>query len=1005
MAAGGDQLFPASGSAAGRYTATYGGAVARDVSPTPALPRGGNAYGSWAAAGAPPGPASASPSSEEAMLRRAADAEIAAATAAKQDLVTLSRNLEVHGRQILAACATARRAGCHGAASERVHRNVAAFVAELRQRQAQWTQLAATSSSAAADEGSPTAAEDPAKASESYDVLRHSLNSAQQRCAALNEDMLRVADANEELMSTMQAVKTTNRRLVDQIQAQNDDIARLTRLRLSDEERIEEIMQTQRAESEKWKKDLDDRLTALAAQHEATFKERRQELTDQLSRLQDHLRSMAAQVSSLRSEQSSAAAEAKASLTRWRVEYLDRISRTIFERLGQQRRDHDAAVALLEDETHALAAKLAVDRDARKRESMTWLDQEKELTEGNRTHASYSSAEISGLRDKVESSTVAREVQTAQAERDRAERTEHLCDLAVQAKSLKAMLATAKSALSAAESRCAREDAEKWQVEEAWRSENKKMKDSDTSLDRAVSSNEELRRMMESRRIEAQDRCDEDVKKRFEQFQASLSQLSDAVADESATMDTRIHSLVQATAERAAEVEGLQLQVRKRSAERASLQRACAMWKGQEELASQLRGEVEQELQRARDAWSRELKALQEQQEALVGRQVQLESELQKSRAVFEEHNRAAELRASDLQSRAMALGASYQEADDALAATKRSLQEEASSLARAKALSAQHRAAALDARHEVEKQLQRCEREALDAREFLTSEANQEWQKAHRAQKECEDMRHRGQLALRDAQSGPMAQIPALEQAVVDASERRRLDAQQAAYRADADIRELKALEEELAKVQQDLNQAERQLQADTENLRFSRGDGTDALEKLKCDAVAAKDKAADARDHQKRVLEEAEEVRRVTAAERVRQERELAELSRDIDKQEALARQQLLARRQEAAAVAGDGQLRLQSERQRAALEAAAADNRRLRRQVIDARGASFTGAYATGYASERPAAAASAAGAFGGGQLSSDMEVSIQRMQQRTEMLRRELQQDGNYRLVAP
>ena len=54
----------------------------------------------------------------------------------------------------------------------------------------------------------------------SYDVLRQSLHEAQKRCQAYNENMLRVAHANDELAQTLNTVKNTNKRLVDQLQYQ-----------------------------------------------------------------------------------------------------------------------------------------------------------------------------------------------------------------------------------------------------------------------------------------------------------------------------------------------------------------------------------------------------------------------------------------------------------------------------------------------------------------------------------------------------------------------------------------------------------------------------------------------------------------------------------------------------------------------------------------------------------------------------------------------------------------
>merc|ERR1719271_1116522 len=74
-----------------------------------------------------------------------------------------------------------------------------------------------------------------------YDVLRGALTDSQRRCQILNNDMLRVADANDELMTTLKKLKGTNKRLVEEVQSQTEELATLTQQRLLDNENLNKL--------------------------------------------------------------------------------------------------------------------------------------------------------------------------------------------------------------------------------------------------------------------------------------------------------------------------------------------------------------------------------------------------------------------------------------------------------------------------------------------------------------------------------------------------------------------------------------------------------------------------------------------------------------------------------------------------------------------------------------------------------------------------------------------
>merc|ERR1719506_3615671 len=93
----------------------------------------------------------------------------------------------------------------------------------------------------------------PGSPTRSYEVLRQSLHETQKRCESLNGDMVRQAEANEELVQTLNTVKDANKRLLEQIRYQTDEITQLTQQRVIDEEKMENMSRKHRSEEEMWR--------------------------------------------------------------------------------------------------------------------------------------------------------------------------------------------------------------------------------------------------------------------------------------------------------------------------------------------------------------------------------------------------------------------------------------------------------------------------------------------------------------------------------------------------------------------------------------------------------------------------------------------------------------------------------------------------------------------------------------------------------------------------------
>eukprot|EP00929_Paragymnodinium_shiwhaense_P119990 TRINITY_DN91902_c0_g1_i1.p1 TRINITY_DN91902_c0_g1~~TRINITY_DN91902_c0_g1_i1.p1 ORF type:complete len:1055 (+),score=387.08 TRINITY_DN91902_c0_g1_i1:77-3241(+) len=902
----------------------------RSISPAVARPPGASFAGAAGTLG----------SGDALSLQRRLDSEAATKETAKLELAAIARTVELQLKQLLAACDAAARSSDSSSSktADRIVRNISALCSDVQERQHQWT----ISAQAMLGDGSSLTSQ----GGRSYEVLRQSLESSQKRCTALNNDMMKVAEANEELLSTMQAVKATNRRLVDQIQSQSEEITRLTQFRVTDESSIEELTDAFRKEAGDRRQDLDARLRHTEADYEARFQKRRGELVGQLHHMKEALQGIGGQLSELRAVHSAAAGECKGGFSAWRAETLERCGRALVDRLASEKRDGEAALTRLEDEVHARTVRLEAEKDVRQREEGAWKERLRELTEQNKELASTLDAEAARLRQEMQAAEESRSTDAAALQKEHGGSvSSELRDLTFQTASLAAKLDSARAAAAATQAKCMRAETEGQLLDEQWRATHERLRKSDGAFDQAVAANEELRRTIEEQRSEGRLRCDDCVTQCLAAFDMSLKQLQATQNEDLRRLNDRLGDLEQASVAQAGSMVRLELEAESAGAEKGALQRDCALWKAQEEQATKLKAEVEKELAENRKEWTKRLAELREQQDVLSQRQQQLGSNLSGSRDALVGFQQGADVRSMEVRDYAKALNAKLQETEDALATAKGALQEKMASLASLKNEVSMKHASALETKHELEQQLQKLAHEAAERRETLLAEAGQEWQRAQRAQRDAEESFQRSQYALHEVHGdcGMMVQITSLEQSVADIRERNRLEKMQAARRMEAQRDRAEGLEKELAQTHALLDDTEKMLQVETAAMKQDRQDGEAVVERLRLEMDAAKEKAVAAQEQCQQLQGELEELERSCAGEKARHDRELGDLQRGSEQKRRESAQRLESERRsrEADLVGVDGRLRAEADRQRVAMEAVESDNRRLRRLVGDRTG----------------------------------------------------------------
>merc|ERR1719171_2732389 len=101
--------------------------------------------------------------------------------------------------------------------------------------------------------------------------------------------MIQQAEANEELVQTLGTVKDANKRLLEQIRTQNDEITRLTQNRIADEERMDVLVKRHKSDHETATRQSQSHFNALQQQQDERYNKTLRELTDKLRHVKAQL--------------------------------------------------------------------------------------------------------------------------------------------------------------------------------------------------------------------------------------------------------------------------------------------------------------------------------------------------------------------------------------------------------------------------------------------------------------------------------------------------------------------------------------------------------------------------------------------------------------------------------------------------------------------------------------------------------------------------------------------
>lgn len=646
--------------------------------------------------------------------------------------------------------------------------------------------------------------------SPAYEALRRSLAAAQHRCASMSEEMLQVADTNEELLASLRAEKGTHKGLMKGLHRQGEEMAEITRTRLRGESQVDDVARRQAAEVEVWEQDLGAQLRSIEAEHDALLSERKLQFAERFKQLQAALRTLQLRAGDLRQSHSATAAGVKGGLADWHSDAFVSFSQRLSDRLSEGSRLDARRLSQLKNSIHATLAKFQVEREAREQEAREQEVRDLQLVAESEHTASHTEAEMARLRSELEAAEGAREAEAQSLERDLGSSTERLTCLAAEVTALELAVEASRGSAAVLEERCQQGDQKQVAVGSQLQEVSAALRKADEALDEALEHNEGKRRQLEALRSEAQARCHKAAREYAERCDCELAQLLEQQRSEVHGISERLQHLEVAAADQAAQVSNSDLEAQRLRGAHASLRREHSYWEAQEEVGAQLCSAAGRDLAEAQSEWGRQLQALRSERGALLARHQVLGEELRSAAKSCTELDRSSSCREHEARARFAALDAGIYQAHEELGISKRQLTERSAALSTTRTAATSERAAMLEAQDQLETQLRVVAQEGDEARKRLAERAAVERRRAEEARRDREEAERHGRDLLQDSSSGPLRRLSALEGEVQDLLAQQQVRSQKAALDVDAQRKKINSVEIVLNRVQEVLNETD---------------------------------------------------------------------------------------------------------------------------------------------------------------------------------------------------
>lgn len=410
----------------------------------------------------------------------------------------------------------------------------------------------------------------------------------------LNNDMLRVADANEEVVSTLKAMKGTNKELVEQVRRQSEELSNLTLQRLLDMENMSKLEDAFRHEQTVWQQEAQRCVEAEQRKCAEDCSRVREHSAAHLDRCWQNALAVANKAMTIRAMQSQLKADAQA-YAQETVVQMRTMERELLLRITTSAKCWQAEQGRLRDVENSLQLELRAEREVREQEAETWRSRHKTLAAELEELVSRRDREVAELQGRAVELQGKIEAEAEASRRDRQALQENIEALVKNVAMLEARSLQLESHLAQAE-------VERDRVQQLADTLRQQGRESDEALSEAVRNNEELREQMEVQRLDASAASDKDLKTCREMFEKRLEATAQAYLAEQRDLAKRIKSLEDAIGLKVGELQAMQERLAETSRQRDAAQREVEMWRTQHELAAKMKTDVDREFAQFRQA-------------------------------------------------------------------------------------------------------------------------------------------------------------------------------------------------------------------------------------------------------------------------------------------------------------------------------------------------------------------------------------------------------------------
>eukprot|EP00747_Dinoflagellata_sp_TGD_P181271 gnl/TRDRNA2_/TRDRNA2_35056_c0_seq1.p1 gnl/TRDRNA2_/TRDRNA2_35056_c0~~gnl/TRDRNA2_/TRDRNA2_35056_c0_seq1.p1 ORF type:complete len:917 (+),score=228.40 gnl/TRDRNA2_/TRDRNA2_35056_c0_seq1:66-2816(+) len=360
-----------------------------------------------------------------------------------------------------------------------------------------------------------------------YEALRLSLDEAVQRCEGLNSDMARQAEANEELVDQLGTVKDSNKRLLEQIRAQTEEIAQLTQQRINDEERLNHFSLRHQADHESLRQETCRRILAVRDAAGDEYNSTHRQLTDRLRFLRSRCEVAEQDRSRLREESQRLRIDVTSirdSMLRHLRLYEQDISKQCQSIIDMHAKRKDAvneAIAQLEKE-------LQTEREQRLNGSLSWHHQLAMLDADKEDVQACIARDQSHLNSQLQALERMLKTEKESWERDRARHQEQINDKRRQKTEKQLDVEKLQRDIVRFETQCDSAESEIRTKEQVVAELRRQIREADDALAWAVSSNEHLREQMEEQRRRFQQKNEAELADYQATFEQKLTDVRSA---------------------------------------------------------------------------------------------------------------------------------------------------------------------------------------------------------------------------------------------------------------------------------------------------------------------------------------------------------------------------------------------------------------------------------------------------------------------------------------------